>query len=376
MRALIPFMGDDVVRQNGLKILLAAIVTVAAMPIVAGTPTGGPGVQQGPGLGTRLIENPDLTFVGWPGPNVLINCLNGDCLSVCRSAQQTPHTISIDARNRLRITGKGELVYRFRFEIINRGVKPANSFMSRLRTTNLGSNNTASVRSVAKLNPGEKSTQTFEIPLLLMSRNNVDLEFTINHNNRVRERTKGNNTCRMKLEFINNKYDFAIQSFRFNRMAPTCVPGQPVYYFDVTVKNQGNGWLFYGPAVNSMPLIVQDLHAPYYGNPYPGWGGAAPLLSPDNDITRSFKPGEVKRFQIGVGYHRNDPAHMRRGPSHPFQAFVRGSGVKSATLSIQRPTACRGGQPAQLKGLPARSKNKESTPRTVEPIPAKPLPRR
>lgn len=317
-----------------------------------------------------------MTFVGWPGPAVLINCLSGDCQSVCRPPQKTPHTISIDARNRLRITSKGELVYRFRFEIINRGIKSANSFTSRLRTTNLGSNNTASVRSVAKLNPGEKTTQTFEIPLLLKYRNKVDLEFTINYNNRVRERTRGNNTCRMKLEFTNNKHDFAIQSFRFNRMAPTCVSGQPVYYFDVAVKNQGNGWLFYGPGVNLIPLIVQDLRAPYYGNPYPGWGGGAPLLSPDNDTTRSFKPGEVKQYRIGVGYHRNDPAHMRRGPTHPFQASIRNTAAKSATLSIRPPTACRGGQPARLKGLPGRSKSKKSAPRNINPIPSKLLPRR
>ncbi len=352
-------------RQNGLKILLAAIVAVVAMPATAGRPSGGPGIQQGPVI--RVQEKPDLVARSGAvyGRTILYP------MAACRSNPKA----RVDARERLYITNKGELVFRLQLGIKNRGLTPAKNFTSRLRTTNLWENNTTSVQTVANLNPGQTTTVSFDMPFFLKNSYTVDLEFTVNYNNRVRERTMGNNTCKMKLEFTNNKYDFAIQSFRFNRMAPICVSGQPVYYFDVTVKNKGSGWLT--EPRKHIALMVEDLHAPYFGNPYPGWGGGVPLVSIVNGAIRSFKPGEVRQFRVGVGYHRNDPAHMRRGP-HPFQAFVYRTGtvVRSATLSIQPPTACRGGQPAQLKGLPARSKSKKRAPRTIKSIPAKPLPRR
>jgi CARDB len=354
------------VRQNSLRILFAAIVVVAAMPAVAGTPTGGPGIQQGPVIGTRVLEKPDLVARS--------GSVYGRTILYPMGACKLNPKAGIDARERLYITSKGELVFRVHLGVKNRGLTPAKNFTSRLRTTNLGVNNTVSVHSVARLNPGATTTQIFEMPFFLKDRYNVDLEFTVNYNNRVRERTMGNNTCRMKLEFTNNKYDFAIQSFRFNRMAPTCVSGQPVYYFDVTVKNKGSGWLTYSAIVNSIPLVVEDKHAPFYGNPYPGWGAIVGLVPYTGNSP--FKPGEVRQFQVGVGYHRNDPAHMSRGSSHPFQASIRSTTAKSVTLSIRPPTACRGGQPAQLKGLPARSKSKKRAPRTVKPVPAKPLPRR
>ena len=45
-----------------LKKLLVAIVAFAATPAMAGTQTGGPGIQQGPviGTGTRVLEKPNL----------------------------------------------------------------------------------------------------------------------------------------------------------------------------------------------------------------------------------------------------------------------------------------------------------------------------
>lgn len=357
-------------KQPGLKILLAAIVAFTATPAMAGTQTGGPGIQQGPnvGIGTSILEKPDLVarLGGISGKNGLF--LGNVC--------STYPIIKIDARERLRITSKGELVFRFTHPIKNRGLRPAKNFMSRLRTLNLGDKNTVLVQTVANLNPGEKVTQTFELPFFLKDRNIVDLEFTVNYNNRVRERTMSNNTCRITLEFTNDKYDFAIQSFRFNRMAPTCVAGQPVYYFDVSVKNKGSGWLnnFY-PHVSTMPLTVEDLHEPFHtSNPYPGWGAITALLSHTDNV--SFKPGETKHYQIKVPYYQNNPDHMRRGrPTHSFQASIRGVAVKSATLSIQSPTACRGGQPVQLKGVPARSKSKKSAPRATKILPTKLLPR-
>lgn len=355
-------------RHKGLKILLAAIVVVTAMPAMAGTPTGGPGIQQGPVIGTGILEKPDL--VTRPGTiyGKAFTRPSGPCGRV--------QFVGIDARKRLYVTNKGELVYRIHLGVKNRGLTSAKNFVNRLRTTNLGVNNTVSVQSVSNLNPGETTTQIFEMPFFLKDRSTVELEYTVNYNNQVRERTGGNNTCKMKLEFYYNNYEFAIQSFRFNRMAPTCVSGQPVYYFDVTVKNKGSGWLNnFHPIVSQMPLTVEDLHAPFHtSNPYPGWGAVAGLLSATDNI--SFKPEETKHYRIKVPYYQNNPDHMRRGRTHRFQASIRGVAIKSATLSIQSPTACRGGQPAQLKGLPARSKGKKRAPRTVKPIPAKPLPRR
>ena len=164
-------------RQNGLRILLAAIVAVAAMPAAAGTPTGGPGIQQGPVIGTGVLEKPDLVagFGEIRGRNGLF--LGNVCASYLPK-------VTIDARNRLFITSKGELVFRFNHPITNRGLRPAKNFMSRLRTTNLRQLNTASVQSVARLNPGQSTTLSFEFPILLQHSN-------INANQDVQGRLQG-----------------------------------------------------------------------------------------------------------------------------------------------------------------------------------------
>ncbi len=100
--------------------------------------------------------------------------------------------------------------------------------------------------------------------------------------------------------------DLVITSFGLASWGP-CAPGQTVFTFDVTVKNQGTAsWSGAEPA-----LVVKDLHVGV-GD---AWGTGIGIDPP-------LRPGEVKRLQVPIRYYSGNPSHMGRNCPHPFQAVV------------------------------------------------------
>ncbi len=102
------------------------------------------------------------------------------------------------------------------------------------------------------------------------------------------------------------KPDLIITAFGLQSWG-TCAPGQTVFTFSVTVKNQGKAsWSGAEPAV-----VVKDLH--------PGvldaWGTGIGIDPP-------LKPGEFKTLLVPMGYYAANPGHMTSNAPHPFQAVV------------------------------------------------------
>ncbi len=100
--------------------------------------------------------------------------------------------------------------------------------------------------------------------------------------------------------------DLVITNFGLVSWGP-CAPGQVVFTFSATVKNQGKaGWSGREPA-----LVVRDLH--------PGimdaWGTGVGIDPP-------LRPGESRTLQVPIKYYSANPGHMGKGCPHPFQAVV------------------------------------------------------
>jgi len=102
------------------------------------------------------------------------------------------------------------------------------------------------------------------------------------------------------------KPDLVITNFNLASWGP-CTPGQTVFTFSVTFKNQGLGtWS------GAIPYLdVRDLHpdvtADWFYNV---------------DIYPPLKPGETRTLQIPITYFSKNPAHMGRSCPHPFRAVI------------------------------------------------------
>jgi hypothetical protein len=91
-----------------------------------------------------------------------------------------------------------------------------------------------------------------------------------------------------------------------------CLPGQTVFTFAVTVKNQGTAsWSGVEPAV-----VVKDLHAGVLDS----WGTGKGIDPP-------LKPGELKTLHVPIKYYAANPHHMTADQPHPFNAVVNGNHV-------------------------------------------------
>ncbi|HVN76816.1 MAG TPA: CARDB domain-containing protein [Thermoanaerobaculaceae bacterium] len=107
------------------------------------------------------------------------------------------------------------------------------------------------------------------------------------------------------------KPDLVITAFNLMSWGP-CAPGQTVFTFNVTVKNQGLGsWSGAEPAV-----VVKDIH----DGVGDAWGTGVGIDPP-------LKPGEVRRLQVPITYYSANPSHMGKACPHPFQAVVNSNHV-------------------------------------------------
>jgi hypothetical protein len=103
------------------------------------------------------------------------------------------------------------------------------------------------------------------------------------------------------------KPDLVITEFGMYKWG-TCAPGQMIYHFLVSVKNQGTGTWAPGkePAVT-----VKDMHLANPGD----WGAGVGIAPP-------LKPGEMRTIPVDVMYFAADPGHMTSAAPHPFRAMV------------------------------------------------------
>jgi hypothetical protein len=104
------------------------------------------------------------------------------------------------------------------------------------------------------------------------------------------------------------KPDLVITSFGLSSWGTSCVKGQTLFTFSVSVKNQGTAsWS--GPA--RPVVVVADMHLP---NPDAFGTGMA--------IDPPIAPGETRPMSIPISFYDADAAHIKSGAPHPFHATV------------------------------------------------------
>ncbi len=128
----------------------------------------------------------------------------------------------------------------------------------------------------------------------------------VNTGDQIKEINKTNDcACRpIKITTAVDKPDLIIDRISF-KVGEKCEPNQPIYIFEVTVRNIGTAP---SPSLPNKTLVqVMDMH----GN---GWGNGATL--------NSLPPGGTQTVLIPVYYFSEDPAHMTKAVPHPFRAVV------------------------------------------------------
>ena len=121
----------------------------------------------------------------------------------------------------------------------------------------------------------------------------------------IKESNKTNNcACSpIKITTAVEKPDLVIDRISF-RVGEKCEPNQPIYIFEVTVKNIGTAP---SPSLPGKTLVqVMDIGS--------RWGNGATL--------NAIPPGGTQTVFIPVYYFTEDPAHMTKVVPHPFRAVV------------------------------------------------------
>jgi hypothetical protein len=100
--------------------------------------------------------------------------------------------------------------------------------------------------------------------------------------------------------------DLVITTFGLSSWG-VCKPGQTVFTFQVTVKNQGNQAL---NGQNAL-VLVRDLKT----SPAQDWGAG------DSEALY-LSPGVTHVYTVPIKYYSANPGFMTSGAPHPFQAVV------------------------------------------------------